>query len=62
MQATSNVEDVIWDRVLAINLSGVMRACRKVIPYFIENNGSIIINMASLVVVMDLLIRRSNWL
>lgn len=48
MQAAGNVEDDTWNRVLDINLTGVMRACRKVIPYFVENNGGTIVNMASI--------------
>lgn len=48
MQAAANVEDDTWDRVMSINLNGVMYALRKVIPHFQENGGGTIINMASI--------------
>lgn len=48
MQAAANVQDATWSRVIDINLTGVMRAMRKVIPHFIENGGGTIVNMASI--------------
>lgn len=48
MQSAGNVEDDTWNRVIDINLNGVMRAVRKVIPHFIENGGGTIVNMASI--------------
>lgn len=47
MQAAANVEDDTWNRVLDINLSGVMYGIRKIIPHFQENGGGTIVNMAS---------------
>lgn len=48
MQAAQNVEDPTWERVMDINVTGVMRGMRKVIPLFLENGGGIIVNMASI--------------
>ena len=48
MQAAGNVEDAIWQRVMDINVTGVMRAIRQVLPVFIENGGGTIVNMASI--------------
>lgn len=48
MQAASNVQDDTWNRVIDINLTGVMRAMRKVIPHFVEQGGGTIVNMASI--------------
>lgn len=48
MQAAANVKDETWERVMNINVTGVMRALRKVIPLFIENGGGTIVNMASI--------------
>lgn len=48
MQAASNVEDAVWQRVLDINVTGVMRTMRQVLPLFVENGGGTIVNMASI--------------
>lgn len=48
MQAAANVEDDTWDRVMNINLNGVMYSARKIIPHFLENGGGTIVNMASI--------------
>ncbi|WP_342754371.1 SDR family oxidoreductase [Bacillus sp. PK3_68] len=48
MQAAANVKDETWERVMSINVTGVMRALRKVIPVFLENGGGTIVNMASI--------------
>ena len=48
MQAAGNVEDAIWTRVMDINVTGVMRCIRAVLPHFEENGGGTIVNMASL--------------
>lgn len=48
MFAAGNVPDDVWDRVLAINTTGVMRAIRKVLPIFVEKKAGVIVNMASL--------------
>ncbi|WP_010300816.1 glucose 1-dehydrogenase [Kurthia senegalensis] len=48
MQAAHNVEDAIWNRVMDINVGGVMRGVRKVLPYFQEQKSGTIINLASI--------------
>lgn len=48
MQAAQNVKDDTWNRVMNINVNGVMRSLRKIIPTFIENGGGTIVNMASI--------------
>lgn len=48
MFAASTVPDEVWDRVLAINTTGVMRAMRKVLPIFEEKKSGVIVNMASI--------------
>src|SRR5690606_10383777 len=48
MQAAHNVEDAIWNRVMDINVGGVMRGSRKIIPLFTEQGGGIIVNLASI--------------
>lgn len=48
MQAAANVEDATWNRVIDINLNGVMYGMRKVIPHFQERGVGTIINMASI--------------
>lgn len=48
MQAAANVKDETWERVMNINVTGVMRALRKVIPVFLKNGGGTIVNMASI--------------
>jgi|SRR5690625_1758540 len=48
MQAAAHVKDETWDRVMSINLNGLMYSLRKTIPYFIDNGGGTIVNMASI--------------
>lgn len=48
MFAASTVPDEVWDRVLAINTTGVMRAMRKVLPIFEAKKSGVIVNMASI--------------
>ena len=51
MQAAHNVEDDIWNRVMDINVGGVMRGSRKILPLFTEQGHGIIINLASITAV-----------
>lgn len=37
----------LWERVLAINLTGPFLACRRAIPLFLEQGGGSIVNTAS---------------
>src|SRR3954467_6222588 len=36
-----------WDRVLAINLYGVLHTCKAVLPIMIEQGGGTLVNLAS---------------
>ena len=48
MQAAHNVEDEIWNRVMDINVGGVMRGSRKILPIFTAQGRGTIINLASI--------------
>lgn len=48
MQAAGNVEDPTWEKVMDVNVTGVMRGIRKVLPIFLDNGGGTIVNMASI--------------
>lgn len=48
MYAAGTVPDDVWDRVLAINTTGIMRTMRKVLPIFVEKKAGTIVNMASI--------------
>lgn len=41
------IEDDMWERVFAINTTGVMRTTRKVLPIFLEKEQGVIVNIAS---------------
>jgi NAD(P)-dependent dehydrogenase (short-subunit alcohol dehydrogenase family) len=41
------IEDELWERVLAINLTGPMRAIRKALPFMLEKGAGVIVNIAS---------------
>jgi len=41
------ITDELWEKVFAVNVTGPMRAIRKVLPIFIEKGSGIIINIAS---------------
>lgn len=47
MAAVGDVTDELWDRILAVNTTSVMRAMRKVLPIFLDKGAGIIINIAS---------------
>ncbi|KRE98244.1 3-ketoacyl-ACP reductase [Paenibacillus sp. Soil766] len=42
-----DLTDELWERVFAINTTGVMRTTRKVLPIFTERKSGIIVNIAS---------------
>ncbi len=46
-QSIGDVQDEVWDRVLAVNLTGTMAGCRAAIPAMKESGGGSIINIAS---------------
>ncbi len=43
----AELTDELWDKVLAVNTTGVMRGIRKVLPIFIEKGKGVIVNIAS---------------
>ncbi len=43
----SEVDDELWDKVLAVNLTAPMRLCRRLIPIMSERGGGRILNVAS---------------
>jgi NAD(P)-dependent dehydrogenase (short-subunit alcohol dehydrogenase family) len=42
-----DLTDDLWERVFAINTTGVMRTTRKVLPIFTERKSGVIVNIAS---------------
>ena len=48
MQSAEHVEDAIWNRVMDINVGGVMRGTRKVLPLFKAQGSGVIVNLASI--------------
>ncbi len=48
MLAAGNITDEVWDKVFAINTTGVMKAMRKVLEHFVEKEAGTIVNMASI--------------
>ncbi len=48
------LEEAEWQRVMDINVSGVWRCCKAVIPHMRENGGGSIVNVASLAAVYGL--------
>ena len=46
-KSAENITDEIWDKVMDINVGGVMRMCRKVLPSMVEKKAGVIINTAS---------------
>ncbi|MEK3799011.1 glucose 1-dehydrogenase [Peribacillus sp. FSL H8-0477] len=48
MQAAHNVEDDVWQRVMDINVGGVMRSTRKILPLFQAQGSGIIVNLSSI--------------
>ncbi|MDQ0877489.1 NAD(P)-dependent dehydrogenase (short-subunit alcohol dehydrogenase family) [Paenibacillus sp. V4I3] len=41
------MEDDLWERVLAVNLTGPMRAIRKALPFMLEKGEGVIVNIVS---------------
>lgn len=42
-----DVTDEMWDKVFAVNVTGVMRTIRQAIPIFLEKGAGVIVNIAS---------------
>lgn len=43
----AEIDDRIWERMLAVNLTGAMRVCRAAIPHMQRQGGGAIVNIAS---------------
>jgi 3-oxoacyl-[acyl-carrier protein] reductase len=43
----ADIDDRVWERVLAVNLTGAMRVCRAAIPQMQRQGGGAIVNIAS---------------
>ncbi len=43
-----NLTDELWEKVLAVNTTGVMRGTRKALNIFLEKKAGVIINIASI--------------
>jgi NAD(P)-dependent dehydrogenase (short-subunit alcohol dehydrogenase family) len=43
----ADIEDTVWERLLAVNLTGTMRVCRAAIPYLKSSGGGSIVNVSS---------------
>ena len=48
MMPVHELTDELWDRVMAVNATGPMRAIRKALPLFLEKRSGNIINIASI--------------
>lgn len=42
-----DTDPAAWDRLVAINLSGIFHLCRLVLPYMINSGSGVIVNVAS---------------
>ncbi len=47
MMPAADLTDDLWEKVLAINTTGMMRATRKALSIFLEKGSGVIVNMAS---------------
>lgn len=43
----AEIDDRVWERTLAVNLTGAMRVCRAAIPHMQRQGGGAIVNIAS---------------
>ncbi len=44
----TDLDDAVWDRVIAVNLTGPMRLCRAVIPAMRTTGGGAVVNVSSI--------------
>lgn len=42
-----DIEDAVWERLLAVNLTGTMRVCRAAVPLLKAAGGGAIVNLSS---------------
>ncbi len=42
-----DIEDAVWQRLLAVNLTGTMRVCRAAVPLLKSTGGGAIVNLSS---------------
>src|SRR5262249_11992093 len=42
-----DLDDATWERVVDVNLTGLMRVCRAVLPVMLANGGGAIVSVAS---------------
>jgi len=47
-EPAADITDENWERVFAVNVTGVMRATRKALPIFLEKKSGVITNIASI--------------
>ncbi|WP_100010158.1 glucose 1-dehydrogenase [Lentibacillus sediminis] len=47
MMPAAEVTDDLWEKVLSVNTTGIMRATRKALSIFLEKERGVIVNMAS---------------
>jgi NAD(P)-dependent dehydrogenase (short-subunit alcohol dehydrogenase family) len=50
--SVTDTDEEVWDRVMAINLTGVFLGCKYAIPEMLASGGGSIINVASFVALM----------
>lgn len=43
----ADIDDAVWERLLAVNLTGTMRICRAALPHLISGGGGAFVNIAS---------------
>ena len=43
-----DLEEAVWDRILAVNLKGVFWGCKYAVPFMKKQGGGVIINTASI--------------
>lgn len=48
MGGPTDIEEAAWQRSIDVNLGGVWRTCRAVLPHMIEQRSGVIINISSL--------------
>ncbi|MFJ5761155.1 SDR family oxidoreductase [Neobacillus sp. NPDC093182] len=46
-EPAGDIEDEKWERVFAVNTTGVMRTTRKALPIFLDKQSGVIVNIAS---------------